>query len=84
MSLQISGSMPLFGENNSKQATEHSICECAGARLLDCSSNGTFINSAQASRSCRGSFMQDGDRLSLVLSITPLVEHFFTYHAGPY
>lgn len=65
-----------------KQATESSICKCAGARLLDCSSNGTFINGAQASRSCRGSLMQDGDRLSLVLSVTPLVEHYFIYHAG--
>ena len=26
--------------------------------------------------------MRNGDRLSLVLSVTPLLEHFFIYHAG--
>ncbi|CAK0751193.1 hypothetical protein CVIRNUC_002049 [Coccomyxa viridis] len=53
-----------------------------GACLLDVSSNGTFINGEPASASGRGSLIKDGDRLSLVLSVTPLVEHFFIYHAG--
>ncbi len=34
------------------------------------------------SRNGTGSLMRNGDRLSLVLSVTPLVEHFFIYHAG--
>ena len=57
-------------------------CSGAGARLLDCSSNGTFINGEPVSKNGTGSLMRDGDRLSLVLSVTPLVEHFFIYHAG--
>ncbi|CAL5227738.1 g10754 [Coccomyxa viridis] len=53
-----------------------------GARLLDCSSNGTFVNGEPVSRDGTGTLMCNGDRLSLVLSVTPLVEHFFIYHGG--
>ena len=60
--------------------TDH--CAGAGARLLDCSSNGTFVNGEPVSRDGTGTLMCNGDRLSLVLSVTPLVEHFFIYHGG--
>lgn len=50
--------------------------------MVDYSSNGTFVNGEQASTTGHGTLMRDGDRLSLVLSVTPLVEHFFIYHAG--
>ena len=50
--------------------------------LLDCSTNGTFINGTRASSQGLGTPLQNGDRVSLVLSVTPLVEQYFIFHAG--
>jgi hypothetical protein len=50
--------------------------------LLDCSRNGTFVNGVRARAHGRGTPLQPGDRVSLVLSVTPLIEHFFIFHAG--
>lgn len=53
-----------------------------GALLIDCSTNGTFVNGARASSQGLGTPLRDGDRISLVLSVTPLVEQYFVFHAG--
>ncbi|GAB4822418.1 hypothetical protein N2152v2_009464 [Parachlorella kessleri] len=51
------------------------------ALLEDCSSNGTFLNGQKVGRS-GGVELKDGDRVSLVLSVAPLAEQYFVYHAG--
>lgn len=50
--------------------------------LLDCSSNGTFVNGELVRVRGSGMPLAAGDRVSLVLSVTPLVELSFTFHAG--
>jgi len=50
--------------------------------LMDCSTNGTFVNGARASSQGLGTPLQDGDRVSLVLSVTPLIEQYFIFHTG--
>ncbi|BDA46284.1 hypothetical protein COCOBI_08-3760 [Coccomyxa sp. Obi] len=59
---------------------EHAVVP--GALLIDCSTNGTFVNGARASSQGLGTPLRDGDRISLVLSVTPLVEQYFVFHAG--
>lgn len=49
--------------------------------LEDCSSNGTFHNGRKMSRG-EVARLSDGDRISLVLSVAPLLEQYFTFHAG--
>ncbi len=53
-----------------------------GALLVDCSSNGTFVNGKRATSAGIGTALWDGDRVSLVLSVSPLVELYFIYHEG--
>jgi pSer/pThr/pTyr-binding forkhead associated (FHA) protein len=47
----------------------------------DWSSNGTFLNGRRLGRGC-ATPLADGDRVSLVLSVAPLAEQAFTFHAG--
>ena len=54
----------------------------SGVLLLDCSSNGTFVNGERALSEGMGTALRDGDRVSLVLSVNPLVELYFIFHAG--
>lgn len=51
------------------------------ATLRDVSSNGTFLNGKKL---CRGEEapLSDGDRISLVISVAPLAEQAFLFHAG--
>lgn len=49
--------------------------------LKDCSSNGTFVNGEKVGKG-RTAGLKHGDRISLVLSVAPLVEQYFTYWAG--
>ncbi|CAD7704362.1 unnamed protein product [Ostreobium quekettii] len=49
--------------------------------LEDCSSNGTFVNGKKVGRG-KSIPLKDGDRMSLVLSVAPLVEQYFMYHEG--
>lgn len=49
--------------------------------IEDCSSNGTYINGNKLGTGKRA-VIKDGDRVSLVLSVAPLVEQFFIYHEG--
>lgn len=49
--------------------------------LQDCSSNGSFLNGEKVPRWGEAP-LQDGDRISLVLSVAPLAEQFFTFHSG--
>ncbi|KAF6266719.1 hypothetical protein COO60DRAFT_10326 [Scenedesmus sp. NREL 46B-D3] len=51
------------------------------AVLEDCSSNGTFLNHTKLAKGESVSLV-DGDRISLVLSVAPLVEQFFTFKSG--
>ncbi|WIA29098.1 hypothetical protein OEZ86_011609 [Tetradesmus obliquus] len=51
------------------------------AMLEDCSSNGTFLNHTKLAKG-ESVPLVDGDRISLVLSVAPLVEQFFTYKSG--
>lgn len=62
-------------------------CQLAHAQgaavLIDMSSsNGTFLNGEALPRGGRAG-LADGDRISLVLSVAPLYEQGFTFHAGP-
>jgi hypothetical protein len=54
----------------------------SGVLLLDCSSNGTFVNGDRAQSKGLGTQLTEGDRVSLVLSVTPLIEQYFIFHAG--
>ncbi len=49
--------------------------------LEDCSSNGTFLNGRQLDRG-ETAPLTDGDRVSLVLSVAPLAEQYFTFRRG--
>ena len=51
------------------------------AYLEDFSSNGTFLNGERVPAGAAVG-LRDGDRLSLVLSVAPLTEQFFTFHQG--
>ena len=51
------------------------------AYLEDFSSNGTFLNGERVPAGAAVP-LRDGDRLSLVLSVAPLMEQFFTFHQG--
>ena len=51
------------------------------AYLEDFSSNGTFLNGERVPAGAAVA-LRDGDRLSLVLSVAPLTEQFFTFHQG--
>ena len=53
----------------------------AVAYLEDCSTNGTFLNGERVPHS-ESAPLRAGDRLSLVLSVAPLTEQFFTFHEG--
>lgn len=50
----------------------------------DLSSNGTFVNGrkVRAAGGGRRQWLAEGDRVSLVMSITPLSEQWFLFHAG--
>ncbi|GMH36421.1 hypothetical protein BSKO_04289 [Bryopsis sp. KO-2023] len=50
-------------------------------RLEDCSSNGTFVNGEKVGKG-KSLDIKHGDRISLVLSVAPLVEQYFIYWAG--
>jgi hypothetical protein len=52
-----------------------------GVLLEDCSSNGTFLNGRQLGRR-ETAPLADGDRVSLVLSVAPLAEQYFTFRRG--
>ena len=49
--------------------------------LQDVSRNGTFLNTRKLSRGEKVC-LQDGDRISLVLSVSPLSEQAFIFHEG--
>eukprot|EP00775_Hariotina_reticulata_P013733 gene13733-13854_t len=49
--------------------------------LEDCSSNGTFLNHRKLTKG-ESVLLVEGDRISLVLSVAPLVEQYFTFKAG--
>ncbi|GBF89177.1 hypothetical protein Rsub_01894 [Raphidocelis subcapitata] len=51
------------------------------AVLEDCSSNGTFINGRKIGKG-ETVTLAEGDRISLVSSVAPLVEQFFHFRAG--
>ncbi|KAK9817719.1 hypothetical protein WJX72_001212 [[Myrmecia] bisecta] len=51
------------------------------ATLEDHSSNGTFVNGEKVAKGGAAP-LQDGDRVSLVLSVAPLVEQYFIYRSG--
>jgi hypothetical protein len=53
----------------------------AAAYVEDLSTNGTFLNGERVARGAAAP-LRDGDRLSLVLSVAPLTEQFFVFHAG--
>jgi len=53
----------------------------AAAYVEDLSTNGTFLNGERVPRGAAAPLC-DGDRLSLVLSVAPLTEQFFVFHAG--
>lgn len=53
----------------------------AVAYLEDCSTNGTFLNGERVPHG-ESAPLRAGDRLSLVLSVAPLTEQFFTFHEG--
>ena len=48
--------------------------------MQDTSSNGTFLNGVKLAKGDVVA-LQDGDRISLVLSVAPLAEQFFTFHS---
>eukprot|EP01025_Chloroclados_australasicus_P056679 TRINITY_DN7050_c0_g1_i5.p1 TRINITY_DN7050_c0_g1~~TRINITY_DN7050_c0_g1_i5.p1 ORF type:complete len:994 (-),score=156.00 TRINITY_DN7050_c0_g1_i5:384-3365(-) len=51
--------------------------------LRDYSSNGTFLNNQQlAQKGEKGVCLKSGDRVSLVMSVAPMAEHFYIYHSG--
>lgn len=52
-----------------------------GALLEDHSSNGTFVN-GQRLEPGQGVWLEDGDRVSLVLSVSPLAEQYFIFKQG--
>ncbi len=75
------------GQQQARQLHERSSLYDVPAKqprvlLLDCSTNGTFINGARAFSQGLGTPLNDGDRVSLVLSVTPLVEQYLIFHAG--
>ncbi|KAK9845291.1 hypothetical protein WJX81_002548 [Elliptochloris bilobata] len=53
----------------------------SAALLEDFSTNGTFLNGERVPAGAAVA-LRDGDRLSLVLSVAPLTEQFFTFHQG--
>ena len=57
------------------------LAGAAAAYLEDFSSNGTFLNGERVPGGAAVA-LRDGDRLSLVLSVAPLTEQFFTFHQG--
>mmetsp|Transcript_3336 Transcript_3336/g.7875 ORF Transcript_3336/g.7875 Transcript_3336/m.7875 type:complete len:828 (-) Transcript_3336:577-3060(-) len=50
--------------------------------LTDWSSNGTYVNGNRINTEDKRVALKDGDRISLVLSVTPLAEQFFIFHLG--
>eukprot|EP00884_Botryococcus_braunii_P003133 jgi/Botrbrau1/12820/Bobra.20_1s0011.1 len=57
------------------------IANCPQGLLEDFSSNGTYVNGVRVPRP-GGVVLKDGDRISLVQSVSPLVEQYFLYHEG--
>ncbi|PRW60207.1 E3 ubiquitin- ligase CHFR isoform X4 [Chlorella sorokiniana] len=51
------------------------------ALLEDLSSNGTYVNGERVGQGCSAP-LADGDRISLVLSVAPLAEQAWVFHAG--
>ena len=49
--------------------------------LEDHSSNGTYVNGSLVGHNASAQ-LATGDRVSLVRSVTPLVELWFTFHTG--
>ncbi len=56
-------------------------CRPSLACLQDLSSNGTYVNGECVGRG-RSLPLADGDRIALVLSVAPLAEQAWVYHAG--
>mmetsp|Transcript_10088 Transcript_10088/g.28969 ORF Transcript_10088/g.28969 Transcript_10088/m.28969 type:complete len:837 (-) Transcript_10088:38-2548(-) len=50
--------------------------------IEDWSSNGTYVNGTKIGADGEPVALKDGDRISLVLSVAPLIEQFFIYHSG--
>lgn len=82
---------PSSADSDTRQPMAEPDCEASTSAvyadgpkvlLMDCSTNGTFVNGAMASSQGLGTPLQDGDRVSLVLSVTPLIEQYFIFHAG--
>jgi FHA domain len=63
------------------EQVEFTSAGAAEAYLEDLSSNGTYVNGACMVRGCRRR-LEDCDKISLVLSVAPLVEQFFIFRKG--
>ncbi len=60
-------------------------CEISCAATQDLSSNGTFVNGRRLKSAQDGAerrWLTAGDRISLVMSVKPLHEQYYIYHAG--
>ena len=59
--------------------------EQSSLAVQDLSSNGTFLNGRKLKSASDGAarqWLSSGDRISLVMSVKPLAEQYYTYHTG--